>query len=623
MSTDGEKNIIVDRGQPPSGGPGSSTGKGPAGGGWNLGPIFLPGGGSTGGFGGSASKRARKRAKARAAALAAQAAARAQAEAATAHAQAVEAAKHAAHQAEVQRRAEQERVHAAHQLAIEALTGEYQAVRNEALTRHETQLQALPAMLEQRLKAEVTDIDGASARENILRRKTRINYLIGEKSREANRHAIAGQAYPMAMETEEYRALLLERSSTPEEAHHQHQAWSSAHQSTLTGKLLSREVEWLTKRSAVLSEQYARHVVDEQERSRAAIPTEQFEAAQTFWTMVAGTASGPSESPNGWDKVKSVAGRAFVQAALRSIGTNLPALVAFYSPTLGDGELGPSWFAIPARELGISETIDLEFIAAQRGSVPVTHRLSTKWDEDNYWLTADGKTVSNKVPVRTFTYNIEKNLHEFIRDEDDAPSLVWTPAVRPENNSTSLPSSETYNGLYVGTTVPNEQFFVDGFPAFDLDTLEDYILVFPADSGLPPLYIAFKSPRYLPGTVTGQGGQLRQDWEAHASTQLGAEIPQEIAEELRGRTFSQFRYFRNAIWRRMSKLEKVKERMPTSNLELMKEVYSPKVSLSESYGSRARYELHHVIPISKGGGVYDIDNIVILTPHQHVSIHRQ
>lgn len=38
-------------------------------------------------------------------------------------------------------------------------------------------------------------------------------------------------------------------------------------------------------------------------------------------------------------------------------------------------------------------------------------------------------------------------------------------------------------------------------------------------------------------------------------------------------------------------------------------------------GGREYYEIHHIIPISKGGDVYNIDNLGITSPKRHIDIH--
>ncbi|MDM7192006.1 S-type pyocin domain-containing protein, partial [Klebsiella pneumoniae] len=47
--------------------------------------------------------------------------------------------------------------------------------------------------------------------------------------------------------------------------------------------------------------------------------------------------------------------------------------------------------------------------------------------------------------------------------------------------------------------------------ADDLD-FDDIILVFPPDSGLKPLYVMYRSPRNMPGTVSGKGQNVGNNW---------------------------------------------------------------------------------------------------------------
>ncbi|EOM1918670.1 HNH endonuclease, partial [Shigella sonnei] len=39
-------------------------------------------------------------------------------------------------------------------------------------------------------------------------------------------------------------------------------------------------------------------------------------------------------------------------------------------------------------------------------------------------------------------------------------------------------------------------------------------------------------------------------------------------------------------------------------------------------GKRTSFKLHHEKPISQNGGVYDMDNISVVTPKRHIDIHR-
>ena len=84
-------------------------------------------------------------------------------------------------------------------------------------------------------------------------------------------------------------------------------------------------------------------------------------------------------------------------------------------------------------------------------------------------------------------------------------------------------------------------------PAPEEKDWRDAILVFPESSGIAPLYVVYKeSPRDKPGVVTGKGEDIFGIWLAGAGKDLGAPIPSQIADKLRGKEFG-CRSFRETI----------------------------------------------------------------------------
>lgn len=47
---------------------------------------------------------------------------------------------------------------------------------------------------------------------------------------------------------------------------------------------------------------------------------------------------------------------------------------------------------------------------------------------------------------------------------------------------------------------------------------------------------------------------------------------------------------------------------------------APKVAKSQQYGKLSSYILHHKTPIHADGSVYNLDNLVIVTPRMHQEI---
>jgi hypothetical protein len=49
---------------------------------------------------------------------------------------------------------------------------------------------------------------------------------------------------------------------------------------------------------------------------------------------------------------------------------------------------------------------------------------------------------------------------------------------------------------------------------------------------------------------------------------------------------------------------------------------APYPSLSDQVGGRTKFEIHHGIEIAKGGAVYDMENLSVLTPKRHIEVHK-
>jgi hypothetical protein len=49
---------------------------------------------------------------------------------------------------------------------------------------------------------------------------------------------------------------------------------------------------------------------------------------------------------------------------------------------------------------------------------------------------------------------------------------------------------------------------------------------------------------------------------------------------------------------------------------------APRARAIDTVGKRRSFELHHGIPVSEGGEVYDVDNLSAMTPKHHIDTHR-
>ncbi|WP_332727135.1 S-type pyocin domain-containing protein [Pseudomonas sp. ESBL9] len=209
-----------------------------------------------------------------------------------------------------------------------------------------------------------------------------------------------------------------------------------------------------------------------------------------------------------------------------------------------------------------------------------------------------------------------------VADLGDGVTLIWTPAADP-SNTVGIPAlegapqapqiwiyppSEKADSIIVNPIYPPEY--------------KDFILVFPADSGIQPLYIVM-NVRLAPGTVTGQGKDVTGLWLAGASSGLGAPVPTSIASQLIGKRFSSFDAFRKAFWTAVGNDPALLSQFKLTNQNKLRNGKAPFAQRPEHNGENARYEIHHIENVQHGGAVYDVDNLAIMTPKRHVAIHKE
>jgi hypothetical protein len=146
--------------------------------------------------------------------------------------------------------------------------------------------------------------------------------------------------------------------------------------------------------------------------------------------------------------------------------------------------------------------------------------------------------------------------------------------------------------------------------------------VFPAETGLKSLYVVFSKPaRLMPGTVTGVGENSSGIWLVGANSGVGVPIPTDVADSLRGLEFQSFDSFRRAFWKAVSE-SAVADQFIKQSVGRMRKGKAPRVRKADSVGGRRSYELHHLEKVSEGGDVYDVDNLRVNTPRNHIDIHR-
>jgi hypothetical protein len=280
--------------------------------------------------------------------------------------------------------------------------------------------------------------------------------------------------------------------------------------------------------------------------------------------------------------------------------------------------------SIPLSEFAQVNPDDLYAIAQVSGDVrlPVAIGSRTAGNITEFFVAATNETtLPGNVPVRLATY--DPNADVYRSYDPDAPSigLTWTPIVLPDGASTTLPASEPNIAVYDGTMPSALEGRIDEFPELDLYSFGGFITVFPVESGIPPIFTMFRDRRSEPGVASGYGEPVSGNWMGTAATQEGAPIPEQIADKLRGREFSSFKAFRSEFWKAVASDPELSSHLSRLSKIETKKGLSAKAPSVDHVGKRTKYELHHLTPISEDGAVYDIDNIQLLTPKQHIKIH--
>ncbi|MEZ2603728.1 type VI secretion system tube protein TssD [Kluyvera intermedia] len=244
--------------------------------------------------------------------------------------------------------------------------------------------------------------------------------------------------------------------------------------------------------------------------------------------------------------------------------------------------------------------------------------------------TGEGTPYEN-VRVANMQWNADTQRYEFTPAHGvDGPLITWTPG-KPQNGDVPAHTGNLVPPIDQPTILVNP--IPDGQSEYTTPPLQmpddadfnDYILVFPADSGVQPIYIYLKSARDEPGMATGKGEILSDNarWLETASSGLGAPISSQVADKLRGRTFRNFGHFREEFWLAVSECPELLRQFTKSNQTIIKSKGAPFVIEEQAIGGRELFELHHIEQIQYDGPVYDIDNLRINTPRNHIRIHKE
>ncbi|WP_372241900.1 S-type pyocin domain-containing protein [Pseudomonas sp. C2B4] len=285
----------------------------------------------------------------------------------------------------------------------------------------------------------------------------------------------------------------------------------------------------------------------------------------------------------------------------------------------------PFALSVPLSDLTTYDADELLAIATANGEIDLPVAIGSRTVDNSTAFSVaatDGTTVPGKIPVRHATYDPVSNVYRTESPNAQSPGMTWTPIVSPGNASTTLPVTEPDVAPYTGATATALEGRIDPNPELDLYSFGGFIYVFPPESGIPPQYVVFKDRRDEPGVASGFGESVSGIWLGSASEGEGAAIPNQIADKLRGRDFSSFRAFREALWKAAVNDPELSKQFRANNIEEMKNGRAPFSRKIDRVGGQVKFELHHVNHISKGGEIYDVDNIRVVTPKQHSELHK-
>ncbi|MFJ2715357.1 S-type pyocin domain-containing protein, partial [Pseudomonas sp. NPDC087346] len=305
-----------------------------------------------------------------------------------------------------------------------------------------------------------------------------------------------------------------------------------------------------------------------------------------------------------------------------------PILVGFAAllvpSELGNGDLYSA--SVPLSNLAPGSLDDLYELAVTGKEVDIPFRLGSRTVGNRVEIvvvSTDGVSVPSNIPVRKAHFDTKRNVYvsTVAPAGSGGPIVTWTPLVEPLNPSTDFPLLDTELPIYEGADVTPDSGRIDPFPQLDLYGFGGFITIFPIESGIPPIFTMFRDRRQDPGIVSGMGQPVSVHWLGAASTPQGAPIPEQIADKFRGREFSSFRSFRRAFWKAVASDSILLDQFSQLNKIDMRDGLAPSARPNEQIGKRQKFEIHHIKPISQGGEVYDVNNLTVLTPHQHIKFH--
>lgn len=395
-----------------------------------------------------------------------------------------------------------------------------------------------------------------------------------------------------------------------------YRAWIASYQAQYAVQLLQQQLDYLKHCEAVLISVQARVGTSYTAPIKTASGAAAVMSAAGAVRLAANTLLSLT------DAIALAAGRALAPVAA-SIAAELAVVLplALIPSSLGNSDRYPT--SVPLKTLPTPNG-NLQALAAAKGEVQMPVRLGTHTTEQGveiYAVATGVGAVPSKVKVRAAQYNAARNRFSFTTEGSEPITLVWTPAVNPGDASTTRPLEEIATPDYTGPVVTPVDPYIEIYPGVAEGSFEDYVIVFPADSGLEPIYVMFQDKRDVRGDASGHGQVITGILLPATASPDGVPIPSVIAVTLNGKSFARFDRLRVAIWSAVSRDPVLGQQFSAMERMYMRKGFAPRAPLSEQVGGRRKYEIHHIEHISNGGKVYDMDNLRIMTPKQHIRTH--
>ena len=304
------------------------------------------------------------------------------------------------------------------------------------------------------------------------------------------------------------------------------QNWQNSLHAAYAAKLLNDEITYLTQQIAWLTAQVEQaKAAEAAEQAQLLAQAQTLRAANTFRVSALpvgaqlSTTAGSIALTAGSSLTLDTAIQAAIQALRglaatvldRATGVGIGLLL--YSPALGNSDLYPTAMSIPAAGLAPQLPGNLPEIAAAGGTVDMPYRIYGDRTQYSLIATPVGDRAAAKVPVRALTLDPSLNAYTFTSADTPPRTLVF-PIAAPGNSSTTSPTQPMDVPVYSGVTLTPTTATTEVLPAVDPLDIRDAIYVFPAGSGIAPVYLVF-SESLDAGRFTRK--QLDKKYLKHAS----------------------------------------------------------------------------------------------------------